>query len=113
LDNIKLVDDGVERMEEVIEEFFDYDGKTVYVFTSDHGMTDWGNSQFIFSYLGTKTFSFILKDPTEQGYLTKRRLQLLFGVQESKAQSEWLKIIFLLITGVWIIWNEKMSNKLT
>jgi arylsulfatase A-like enzyme len=43
LDNIKLVDDGVERMEEVIEEFFDYDGKTVYVFTSDHGMTDWGN----------------------------------------------------------------------
>jgi len=42
LDNIKLVDDGIERIEEAIEEFFDYDGKTVYVFTSDHGMTDWG-----------------------------------------------------------------------
>jgi GPI ethanolamine phosphate transferase 1 len=50
LDNIKLVDDGVERMEEVIEEFFDYDGKTVYVFTSDHGMTDWGNSKLHFIY---------------------------------------------------------------
>lgn len=49
MDNIKLVDDGIERMEEVVEEFFDYDGKTVYVFTSDHGMTDWGikNSSFL------------------------------------------------------------------
>jgi hypothetical protein len=100
LENIKLVDDGVERMEEVIEEFFDYDGKTVYVFTSDHGMTDWGNSENLFSYFGTETFYFILQDPTEQGYLMKPRLRLLFGVQESKAQSEWLKITFLLIIGV-------------
>lgn len=29
-------------MVSIIEEFFDYDGRTAYVFTSDHGMTNWG-----------------------------------------------------------------------
>lgn len=86
LDNIKLVDDGIERMEEVVEEFFDYDGKTVYVFTSDHGMTDWGskNSSSLrqnFNFLNAKVLM-------ERVYLTKPRLRLLCGVQESKARSE-------------------------
>ena len=26
----------------MVEDFFGYDGRTAYVFTSDHGMTDWG-----------------------------------------------------------------------
>ncbi|KAM9839610.1 GPI ethanolamine phosphate transferase 1 [Aulostomus maculatus] len=43
LDNIELVDAGVSELVSVIEDFFDHDGRTAYVFTSDHGMTDWGS----------------------------------------------------------------------
>ncbi|XP_077295319.1 GPI ethanolamine phosphate transferase 1-like [Arctopsyche grandis] len=42
-DNIKTVNSGIAEMENVIEEFFEHDNKTAYVFTSDHGMTDWGS----------------------------------------------------------------------
>ncbi|XP_071823670.1 GPI ethanolamine phosphate transferase 1-like [Apostichopus japonicus] len=41
-DNIRLVDAGVEKMVELFEEFYDHDGKTSYLLTADHGMTDWG-----------------------------------------------------------------------
>ena len=40
--NIALVDEGVRNLTEQIDEFFHHDGRTAYVFTSDHGMTDWG-----------------------------------------------------------------------
>uniref|UniRef100_A0A667Z6Q4 GPI ethanolamine phosphate transferase 1 n=1 Tax=Myripristis murdjan TaxID=586833 RepID=A0A667Z6Q4_9TELE len=43
LDNIALVDSGVAELVSVVEEFFGYDGRTAYVFTSDHGMTNWGS----------------------------------------------------------------------
>uniref|UniRef100_A0A3Q3T0Q6 GPI ethanolamine phosphate transferase 1 n=1 Tax=Mastacembelus armatus TaxID=205130 RepID=A0A3Q3T0Q6_9TELE len=43
LDNIGLVDTGVAEMVSIVEDFFGYDGKTAYVFTSDHGMTNWGS----------------------------------------------------------------------
>uniref|UniRef100_A0A8B9HXX4 GPI ethanolamine phosphate transferase 1 n=1 Tax=Astyanax mexicanus TaxID=7994 RepID=A0A8B9HXX4_ASTMX len=43
LDNIGLVDAGVAEMVSVFEEFFGNDGKTAYVFTADHGMTNWGS----------------------------------------------------------------------
>lgn len=42
LDNIGLVDAGVAEVVSIIEDFFDNDGRTAYVFTSDHGMTNWG-----------------------------------------------------------------------
>lgn len=42
LDNIGLVDRGVAEIVSVLEEFFGNDGRTAYVFTSDHGMTNWG-----------------------------------------------------------------------
>ena len=42
LENIKLVDAGIKEMMELIEDFYDNDGKTAYVMSSDHGMTDWG-----------------------------------------------------------------------
>lgn len=40
--NIKVVDDGVKKCVDLIENFFEHDGRTAYVFTSDHGMTNWG-----------------------------------------------------------------------
>ncbi|KAK4311784.1 hypothetical protein Pmani_016741 [Petrolisthes manimaculis] len=42
LRNIEVVDRGVQRIVEVFEEFYQ-DQQTAYVFTSDHGMTDWGS----------------------------------------------------------------------
>uniref|UniRef100_A0A3Q3DYG0 GPI ethanolamine phosphate transferase 1 n=1 Tax=Hippocampus comes TaxID=109280 RepID=A0A3Q3DYG0_HIPCM len=41
--NIGLVDSGVAELVSVIEDFFGYDGRTAFVFTSDHGMTNWGS----------------------------------------------------------------------
>uniref|UniRef100_A0A4W5PRR2 GPI ethanolamine phosphate transferase 1 n=1 Tax=Hucho hucho TaxID=62062 RepID=A0A4W5PRR2_9TELE len=43
LENIRLVDSGVKELVSMVEEFFDNDGRTAYVFTSDHGMTNWGS----------------------------------------------------------------------
>ncbi|XP_044032283.1 GPI ethanolamine phosphate transferase 1 isoform X1 [Siniperca chuatsi] len=43
LDNIGLVDTGVAELVSIVEDFFGYDGRTSYVFTSDHGMTNWGS----------------------------------------------------------------------
>lgn len=42
LHNIKVVDQGVQEITELIEEFY-ADGKTAFVFTADHGMSDWGS----------------------------------------------------------------------
>ncbi|XP_039645743.1 GPI ethanolamine phosphate transferase 1 isoform X2 [Perca fluviatilis] len=43
LDNIGLVDSGVAELVSMVEDFFGHDGRTAYVFTSDHGMTNWGS----------------------------------------------------------------------
>ncbi|XP_003382254.1 putative kinase domain protein [Trichinella spiralis] len=40
--SILLVDKGIEKLYELFEKFFN-DEQTAYVFTSDHGMTDWGS----------------------------------------------------------------------
>uniref|UniRef100_A0A8C0XPX4 GPI ethanolamine phosphate transferase 1 n=1 Tax=Castor canadensis TaxID=51338 RepID=A0A8C0XPX4_CASCN len=42
-DNIKKVDDGVKEIVSVFKQFYGNDGKTAFIFTSDHGMTDWGS----------------------------------------------------------------------
>jgi len=42
LENIKVVDQGIERITNTFEDVFHADGKTAYVFTADHGMTNWG-----------------------------------------------------------------------
>ncbi|KIW91770.1 uncharacterized protein Z519_07740 [Cladophialophora bantiana CBS 173.52] len=42
LHNIKIVDQGVEEITNLVEEFY-ADGETAYVFTADHGMSDWGS----------------------------------------------------------------------
>ena len=42
LHNIKVVDRGVERMSKIIDDFYG-DDQTAFVFTADHGMSDWGS----------------------------------------------------------------------
>ncbi|XP_076991433.1 GPI ethanolamine phosphate transferase 1 [Tamandua tetradactyla] len=42
-DNIKKVDDGVEEIVSLFKHFYGNDEKTTFIFTSDHGMTDWGS----------------------------------------------------------------------
>ncbi|XP_035205255.1 GPI ethanolamine phosphate transferase 1-like, partial [Stegodyphus dumicola] len=41
--NIKVLDSGIERCVGIIDKFFGSDEKTAYIFTSDHGMTNWGS----------------------------------------------------------------------
>ena len=41
-ENLKIVDSGVKDMSEMINAYYG-DKKTSFVFTSDHGMTDWGS----------------------------------------------------------------------
>ncbi|KAJ3009427.1 UNVERIFIED_CONTAM: Glycosyl phosphatidyl inositol anchor synthesis [Siphonaria sp. JEL0065] len=43
LENIKLVDTGIARFVRKFEEFYSHDGKTAYIFTADHGMSNRGN----------------------------------------------------------------------
>ncbi|KUJ16862.1 PigN-domain-containing protein [Mollisia scopiformis] len=42
LNNLKVVDEGVKEITALIEEFYN-DDKTAFVFTADHGMSDWGS----------------------------------------------------------------------
>lgn len=42
LHNIKIVDQGVEEIHNLIQAFYE-DDETAYVFTADHGMSDWGS----------------------------------------------------------------------
>ncbi|CAG8505782.1 7461_t:CDS:10 [Paraglomus brasilianum] len=43
LDNIKVVDDIVSKVVNLMDEFYEHDEKTAYVFTADHGMSNRGN----------------------------------------------------------------------
>jgi phosphatidylinositol glycan class N len=42
LHNIKVVDEGIKEITKIVDDFYN-DGKTAYVFTADHGMSDWGS----------------------------------------------------------------------
>ena len=42
LHNIKIVDQGVKETTRLVEDFYG-DGKTAFIFTADHGMSDWGS----------------------------------------------------------------------
>ncbi|XP_053401578.1 GPI ethanolamine phosphate transferase 1-like [Mercenaria mercenaria] len=43
LDNIRLVDAGIKEVVELVERYYNNDGQTAYIMSSDHGMTDWGS----------------------------------------------------------------------
>jgi phosphatidylinositol glycan class N len=57
-ENIKFVDQGIEEIIKLVEDFYDHDGKTAYVFTADHGMNDRGS--FFLSFLLSFFPSFFL-----------------------------------------------------
>lgn len=42
LSNIQVVDEGIKNISHFFNDFFK-DDKTAFIFTSDHGMTDWGS----------------------------------------------------------------------
>ncbi|GAB0183684.1 GPI ethanolamine phosphate transferase 1 [Grus japonensis] len=42
-ENIKKVDKGIKEIASMIDNFYGNDGKTAFILTSDHGMTDWGS----------------------------------------------------------------------
>ncbi len=42
MDNLKFVDSNIEEISKMIEDYYG-DDKTVFIVTSDHGMTDWGS----------------------------------------------------------------------
>ncbi|KAI5466554.1 Phosphatidylinositolglycan class N-domain-containing protein [Mariannaea sp. PMI_226] len=42
LHNIKVVDQGVKEVTELIQDFY-ADDRTAFIFTADHGMSDWGS----------------------------------------------------------------------
>ncbi|BDD56036.1 Glycosyl phosphatidyl inositol anchor synthesis [Monascus purpureus] len=42
LRNIKLVDDGIREITELVEDFYG-DDRSAFIFTADHGMSDWGS----------------------------------------------------------------------
>ncbi|XP_052742449.1 GPI ethanolamine phosphate transferase 1 isoform X2 [Bicyclus anynana] len=43
LTTIKFVDENIKEIEQIIKDFYNDDGKTTFLMTSDHGMTDWGS----------------------------------------------------------------------
>ncbi|GFO46741.1 GPI ethanolamine phosphate transferase 1 [Plakobranchus ocellatus] len=43
LNNIEIVDKGIRETVKLINEFYNNDGRTVFLMTADHGMTDWGS----------------------------------------------------------------------
>ncbi|KAM6282788.1 GPI ethanolamine phosphate transferase 1 isoform 3-T3 [Porphyrio hochstetteri] len=42
-ENIEKVDEGIKEIVSLIDNFYGNDGKTAFILTSDHGMTDWGS----------------------------------------------------------------------
>ncbi|TPX56560.1 hypothetical protein PhCBS80983_g04468 [Powellomyces hirtus] len=42
-ENIKIVDAGIRKVVQSIEEFYGHDGRTAFIFTADHGMSNQGN----------------------------------------------------------------------
>lgn len=43
LRNIKVVDEGLRKVNALVDDFYGNDGKTAWIFTADHGMSDWGS----------------------------------------------------------------------
>jgi phosphatidylinositol glycan class N len=40
---LKIIDDGIKATVKNFEDYWKHDGRTTYIFTADHGMTNWGS----------------------------------------------------------------------
>ncbi|CAG9117487.1 unnamed protein product [Plutella xylostella] len=47
LTTLRFVDEGIKVIEKIINDFYNDDGKTTFLMTSDHGMTDWAGVEQI------------------------------------------------------------------
>jgi len=59
LASIKLVDDIVSQVEQIVNEYYG-DGQTMFVFTSDHGVTQTGKSLNIIILLLSEGSTFLV-----------------------------------------------------
>lgn len=66
LTTIKFVDENIKDIEKIITDFYNDDGKTTFLMTSDHGMTDWGKEIFKLQEVYFFCYS---KQENEQSYL--------------------------------------------
>ena len=41
--NIKVVDEGIKETVDLVTRYYGDDGRTTFIFTADHGMTNWGS----------------------------------------------------------------------
>ncbi|RLN78610.1 hypothetical protein BBJ28_00011600 [Nothophytophthora sp. Chile5] len=113
LANIAVVDELVEKMETLVEEYFDHDDQTAYVFTADHGMdlhgahgdenptntrtalVAWGagvQGPITANNSSTKATQFELDLPTQSKAEVLARLQTQ-AVQEQTAIREWSTLV--------------------
>ncbi|KAF4323471.1 hypothetical protein BBO99_00001364 [Phytophthora kernoviae] len=106
LNNIALVDELVEKTYRMVEEFYEYDGRTAYVFTADHGMglkgahgdgdpantrtplVVWGAGVQEPTVVETKNSGFEIDLPTQSRAQVRAQLQAQ-EEQEHAAKSEW------------------------
>ena len=87
LRNIQIVDKGIEKMTSVFETFFNNDGKTVYVVTSDHGMTSWGaHGTGLQSETETPFIAWGagIREPTRDRNINKDSQSLIWGLEDYK-----------------------------
>lgn len=88
MENIKVVDDIVNRTERLVSQFYE-DDETVFVFTADHGMSKIGNH----GDGGTSNPHLKRVPSPDRAYnrvsqiLTTRELPLLPGVKASEVHS--------------------------
>jgi len=55
LENLIYIEQGIKEIEQLLESYYN-DNRTAYVFTSDHGMTDWGKT---LNTVMSKTYLFL------------------------------------------------------
>lgn len=56
ISNIIVVDGIVRIVDEALSDHFKQDNQTAFIFTADHGMTDWGNYFSMFFFLPGSIF---------------------------------------------------------
>ena len=80
-----IVDKGIQKAVSQFEDFYEHDGKTVYVVTSDHGMTSWGahgtglQSETETPYL---LWGSGIKKPNKQRNVNKDSQTMMWGLED-------------------------------